>query len=283
MTFLNMADFNPRSLKKLYVPTAGSHKGQNGKVMVIGGSKLFHAASLWALEIASHIVDMVYYASVTENNQVIKESKQQFRNGIVVPRDKIESYIAEADSILIGPGLPRSDGQESGDDDTRALTETLLRAYPHKHWVIDGGSLQTMDPNLIPPEAILTPHPKEFEMLFKDPSVHMSEDKQTLVHDKAKQYNCTIILKGEADIIASPSEITTIAGGNAGLTKGGTGDVLAGLAAALYAKNDAWISATAASYFNKAAAMSLFKSKGYWYNTSELVTAIPTVMKEIVL
>ena len=153
-------------LNQLYLPPKNSHKGQNGKLMIIGGSKLFHGASLWSLKVASRIVDMVYYASVAENNEIVHQAKNQFRKGIVVPRDKIESYIEEADSILIGPGLPRIEGQETGDDDTRKLTERLLTSYPHKKWVIDGGSLQTIDPSRIPPRAILTPHLKEFSTLF---------------------------------------------------------------------------------------------------------------------
>ena len=55
-----MKTFNPKILKELYKPPAGSHKGQNGKLMIIGGSKLFHAASLWSLKVASRIVDMVF-------------------------------------------------------------------------------------------------------------------------------------------------------------------------------------------------------------------------------
>jgi len=63
-------------LKKLYIPPPDSHKGQNGKLMIIGGSHLFHAASLWALEVASRIVDMVFYSSVPENNQIVKKTKE---------------------------------------------------------------------------------------------------------------------------------------------------------------------------------------------------------------
>ena len=58
-------------------------------------------------------------------------------------------------------------GKEEGDDDTKLLTEKLLKKYPNKKWVIDGGSLQMMDLEIIPRSSILTPHKREFEMLFK--------------------------------------------------------------------------------------------------------------------
>src|SRR5579864_8248940 len=104
-----MEKFNPEELKKLYIPPPDSHKGQNGKLLIIGGSHLFHAASLWALNIASRVVDMLFYSSVPENNQIVQELKKEFRNGIVVPRTEIENYAQEADCILIGPGMVRTD------------------------------------------------------------------------------------------------------------------------------------------------------------------------------
>ena len=99
-----MNEFNPKDLKKLYIPPPSSHKGQNGKLMIVGGSELFHGASLWALKIASRIVDMVFYSSVPENNEIVQKAKQEFRDGIVIRRNQIESYIEEADCVLIGPG-----------------------------------------------------------------------------------------------------------------------------------------------------------------------------------
>src|SRR5258708_29254194 len=103
-----MNTFNPEDLKRLYIPASSSHKGQNGRLMIIGGSHLFHAASLWALEIAAKIVDMVFYSSVPENEKIVHDVKEAFRNGMVVPREKIEDYITEADAVLIGPGMVRT-------------------------------------------------------------------------------------------------------------------------------------------------------------------------------
>src|SRR5687767_1377235 len=95
-------------LQQLYKAPSNSHKGQNGKLMVIGGSHLFHAASLWSLKIASRIVDMVFYSSTPENNELVLEAKEEFRDGIIVPRSSIDDYIQEADCVLIGPGMMRS-------------------------------------------------------------------------------------------------------------------------------------------------------------------------------
>lgn len=104
-----MKSFLVADLKKLYIPPPDSHKGQNGKLLIIGGSHLFHAASLWALKVASRIVDMVFYSSVPENNEIVQKAKEEFRDGIVVRREDIESYIEEADCILIGPGMLRNE------------------------------------------------------------------------------------------------------------------------------------------------------------------------------
>ncbi len=272
-----MEEFQKDDLKKLYVPEANSHKGMNGRVLVIGGSHLFHAASLWALKIASRIVDIVYYSSVSENNDIVKQAKREFHDGIVVPRGKLATYIQEADSIVIGPGLPRSEGEEEGDDNTKELTERLLKAYPEKKWVIDGGSLQVISPKLLPKSAILTPHHKEFQTLFGKEATLES------VSEMAHKYGVVILSKGREDIVCSPNECRVIKGGNAGMTKGGTGDVLAGLVGALYAKNNAFLAACAASYFNKMAGEKLYKKVGYYFNASDLVDEIPKVMKELTL
>lgn len=280
---MKMQEFNKQELKNLFIPNPNSHKGQNGKVMVIGGSKLFHAAPLWSLKIASRIVDMVFFSSTEENNQIVQKEKEEFRDGIVVPRNKIPDYIKEADAVLIGPGLPRKEGEEEGDDDTKKLTENLLKSYPNKKWVIDGGSLQTIDPIYIPKNAILTPHVKEFEKLFhlKSRIVNLKSTSEIaeIVQEKARQHECIILLKGPVDIVSNGEKTVSIKGGNAGMTKGGTGDVLAGLVAALYCKNEAFLSACSGSFINKTAGEKLAEKMGLYFNASDLVDEIPQVMK----
>jgi NAD(P)H-hydrate epimerase len=272
-----MEEFNPIDLKKLHIPSLNSHKGQNGKLLLISGSKLFHSSSLWALKVASRIVDMVFYSSVDENNEIVREAKEEFRDGLIIPRSKIENYIKEADCILIGSGLPRKEGEETGDDDTRVLTENLLKKYPEKKWVLDGGSLQTITPDILPANAIITPHSREFRALF---GIDVSKEN---VEKMSKKYGIIVVTKGPEDFICSSEKCVNIKGGNAGMTKGGTGDVLAALIASFYCKNEAFLSACAGSYINKKAGESLFKKVGYYFNSSDLVDEIPKIMKEFLI
>lgn len=301
-----MHEFNQEILKKLYVPPAHSHKGQNGKLLLIGGSHLFHAASLWSLQIASKLVDMVFYASVPENNEIVREAKGEFRNGIVISRENIEDYVKEADVVLIGPGMVREDEVSSSKyqvvsieqineiknegEQTYHLTKYLLQKYPEKKWVIDGGALQMCDPEWLGDlsDVIITPHGREFERLklksqnVKVKSAIQNSKVEEQVEVFAKEYGCTVLLKGEYDMVSDRMQTLKITGGNAGMTKGGTGDVLAGLVAALFAKNEAFLAASSGSYINKKAGEYLFEKVGYGFNSSDLVEAIPVVMKELV-
>ena len=286
-------------LKKIYLPAADSHKGQNGRLLIIGGSKLFHAAGLWALQVASRIVDLVHYASVAEDNRLVAKLKKEFRNGIVIPRREIESYISEDDCILIGPGMVRSAAPlrtglkitspaeiEKIEDEgmqTYLLTEYLLKKYVYKKWVIDAGALQMMEPEWTPPGAILTPHTREFMTIYLKSGLPKEKPTEEKIRFFSRKYNCLILLKGEKDQVVYKDRMIAIPGGNAGMTKGGTGDVLAGLAAALYCKSDAWISAAAASFINKKAGEELFKKTGYWFNASDLADQIPETMKKLLL
>lgn len=253
-------------LKQVHMPVSDSHKGQNGKLLLIGGSRLFHAASLWSLTVASRIVDLVHYASVPDNNKIVQQAKKEFRNGIVIRREDIHDYIQEDDVILIGPGMERT-------KETEELTNSLITQYPTKQWVIDAGALQMITPVNIPKNAILTPHRQEFARVFGNASVA----------DSAKKYHCIIVLKGPIDIVTNGVETKEITGGNAGMTKGGTGDVLAGLIAALACTNDPYVAALEGSNINKAAGDELYKSVGPFFNATDLANQIPKTMKKLLL
>lgn len=288
-------------LADFQMPLAESHKGENGKALIIGGSQLFHASVLWSAEIASHFVDLLHFASTNENNELLMKMKVIFRNGIVIPQREIPGYIEEDESILIGPGMVRTklDKQnqpvipfeeifELKDEGkiTYHITRHILQRYPDKRFVLDAGALQMMDPDWLTQlncKPILTPHQLEFKRLFgvavKSLPFHK---KVAVVKQHAKEYNAIIVLKAVKDIITDGEKTYIVEGGNQGLTKGGTGDILAGLATALFTKHDALFSAVLASYLLKRSADELADEMGYWFNITNLIDKIPATLKQLV-
>ncbi len=275
---------NPNDIKffveKIQLPMKNSHKGQNGKMLIVGGSQLFHSASLWSAEVASHFVDMVHYCSTEENNEIFLSLKKKFRNGIVVSRKDVDSYAEEDDVILVGPGLERT-------KETKDLVDSMLKNHSTKRFVLDAGALQMMNTDLLKKltqPAIVTPHQKEFEGMFKFSITDQSlEQIAASVRCTAEEEDCIILLKAIHDFVSDGSDEYVIEGGNQGLTKGGTGDILAGLAASFYVRSDGLSSAICASYVLKKTADELFKSRGYWYNNSDILDTIPKVVNSIFL
>jgi len=270
--------FAENELAKLYKPKQNSVKQDNGQVTIIGGSRLFHGALILSLKTAARVVDMVFFASPEPSvGRVAEKLKSQLSSFIWVPWEKVEEYIKKSDAVLVGPGFLRYHQSQNSQCDeacqqTREITEGFLKKFPDKHWAIDAGSLQTMNPDFIPQNAILTPNRKEFERLFGLPM-----DQKNLLQ-MAEKHRCIIVGKGVETVVVSPQESVSVRGGNAGLTKGGTGDVLAGLTVALAAKNPPFLAACAASLIVKKAAEELFKKVGFAYNADDLAEKIPEVL-----
>ncbi len=289
--------------KKIHLPERRSHKGQNGKVLVVGGSRLFHAAPVWTANAASYIVDMVHLAVGDLNQKVLIQTKARFWSGIVVPFSDLLSYLREDDVVIIGPGIPR--GRISDDfkklcpsldfdqilrleDEVEfyyALIFFLFKNFPEKKFLIDAGALQIMEPEWLDylEQKILTPHQREFSSFF---GVDLQQDfvyNISAVERLARSGKMTILLKKIQDYISDGKGSLVLEGGNAGLTKGGTGDVLSGLVGGLWAKSSALASAAIGSFVLKKTAEELFLQKGYWYNIDDLLANFSKVLKETLL
>jgi NAD(P)H-hydrate epimerase len=274
---------------QLRLPNPQSHKGQNGKLLIVGGSRLFHAASLWSAQVAAHLVDMVFYASVDENNQLIKIAKNNFRDGIVIERAQIMEYASEADVILLGPGLTRgsverellaqilSQGQDltptQWQESTYLITNFLLARFPQAKFVLDAGALQMVEIEYLTQTCILTPHQLEWQQL---------RDKAKTPEEQNKLDQTVILSKNVTDKIYQGGQLQVeIRGGNAGLTKGGSGDALAGLVAGLYAYNDALTACEWASTTVKTAADTLYREWGPFYTTTQVARQAPRTLWQL--
>jgi len=262
-----------------------SHKGQNGRLLVIGGSKLFHASIFWAADVASKIVDLVHFTSpAMENNDLVRQKvKAGFWSGIVIPFEQIDEYIAEDDCIVIGPGMPREEGLMEGEEATATIVNRLVSKHQSKKWVIDGGALQEIDPTLLTNSHIITPHQGEWQrLLHKEKDELQADGEREMVLEYSKRHQgVAVVLKGARDVVGNEIGVVKIEGGNEGMTKGGTGDVLAGLIGALYCTNEPMVAAILGSYINKKAGEALYEDKGPYFSAGDLVNQVPTSMAEI--
>jgi len=260
--------FQKEELSQLWQPKEDSNGEDNGQVTIIGGSSLFHGAPMFAVKAASRIVDMVFFGS-TERDL---EKVAKVNSFIWVPWEEIDEYVAKSDAVLIGPGMMRyrRTMEDGGGEITKKVTKGLLEKFPDKKWVIDGGSLQVMEAGWIPQNAVVTPNKKEYQMLF-------GEEKP---EDAAKNYKCVIVSKGPVAYVTDGETTYEIKGGNAGLTKGGTGDVLAGIIVGLLAKNPPLLAAAAGTYLIKKTAEVLYEKVGYNFNADDVSERVFEVLKK---
>ena len=237
-------------------PEKGSHKGQNGVVLIIGGSRTYHGAPVLAARAACRFCDLVYFASTEENNALVRKMKLGTANVICVPKSKFGFALKHATCVLVGNGM-------DADAKTRAVVSRILKSG--KRCVLDAAALRVLPVKLLHKDAILTPHAREFEACF---GIAGNEENAAAM---SKKYGCSILLKGVQDVVASGGKVTRVKGGNAGMTKGGTGDVLAGLCAALFSQcGEPLRAAYTASYINKRAGELLYRHYRYNFSSEDL-------------
>ena len=251
-----------------------SHKGDNGKVAIIGGSKHMHGAPiLSALSAEASGVDLVYICLPHHHEDVAKAASLNVQvypfAGEEIGKKDVEHIVellATMDSAVIGPGISKEASVISILDDVIAEASCSL--------VLDATALQMNTLELVRGKhAVLTPHLGELERM---------NIPQESLSNIARETETTIVLKGAVDIVTKlDGTQTEIAGGNAGLTVGGTGDVLAGLIAGLIAQGHAHdYACDHACRTMKAAATGLYENFGYSFTAKNVIEQIPSLVHD---
>ncbi|MBD3389815.1 NAD(P)H-hydrate dehydratase [Candidatus Micrarchaeota archaeon] len=241
-------------LRKLNLPKKDSHKAENGKLLVVGGGREYHGAPFFSINAAKRFCDLVYFMPGSPAPNIL----HSIRN---IPEAIISSGFPDADCALYGPGLGSSKFPFS------KVSERYEKI------VIDGDGLRKIRRNSLE-GCILTPHEKEFEDLSGAPATPKE------VKRFAAENSCTILKKGKVDIITDGKKMVKNRKGNAGMTKGGTGDVLSGLTAALFCMNSPLVAAASAAFLTGYAGDLLFKKQKYAYCASDLAEALPLAFKK---
>ncbi|MDE1829808.1 MAG: NAD(P)H-hydrate dehydratase [Thaumarchaeota archaeon] len=260
-----------------------SRKGENGKVMVLGGSYLYHGApilsSLAALRAGADLV----YTCVPKIN--VAATRAYSPNLIVIPlvdakltrgaaRKLVGIIPKELDSATIGMGLGIQDREA-----LKMLVKDLL----------DRALMLSLDASALVPEILpeikdkkvtVTPHAGEFKRLFGEPVPYNIKQRTAAVQKHAKENGITILLKGPTDIISDGTQTFLNPKNLASMTVGGTGDVLSGVVAAMLSKNrKPTEAASAAAFVNGKAGAMAQKKNGLHIVATDLLDFIPAAIR----
>ena len=217
-----------------------SHKGDYGRVLIVGGSRgktgAAHLAAVGALRSGAGLVSVatplssqpIVAAMGAEYMTVPLEETSDGR----VAADAIHASLRlEQDVIAVGPGLG------TGTEVTRFVHDLIERS--EAPLVLDADALNAIasDPDRLQSgregrAIIITPHPGEMARLLNTSPDAVQANRLDLARDFAAQHQIYVVLKGYRTLVATPDGKVFINPlGNPGMATGGTGDVLTGVLA----------------------------------------------------
>lgn len=219
------------SLGPLSAPRAAdAHKGDFGRVLVVGGGPGMPGAARLAAEAAARCgAGLVSVATHPQHAAFLNAGRPELMVQAIQSADGLADLLAPANVIVIGPGLGRSDW-------SRRLLEAVLDS--DLPLVVDADALNLLarDP-LRRDNWILTPHPGEAARLLRLSSTQIQQDRFAAVTKLQAQFGGVAILKGPGTLVtqgAAPMRLC--AHGNPAMASAGMGDVLSGVIAALQAQ-----------------------------------------------
>jgi len=202
------------------------HKGTFGTVQLVCGSDLMTGAAAFACKGALKSGVGLVYLSLPE------KARQILQSTIYEPVYTMPDAMVDVYAQVVGPGLGVR---------TPSVWKNLCRPI---RTVVDADAVRLiakreLEEGVTLPmrKMLLTPHPAEFGSLIEKRAKEVEDDRFRLARDYAVRKQCVLLLKGKYTLIALPDgRILVNRTGNSGLSKGGSGDVLAGFAGGLLAQ-----------------------------------------------
>lgn len=261
-------------------PDDTSHKGDNGVVLVVAGSiPLAGAPHYVALGAYRTGADLVHVATPPEAAAAVRAwgpdalVHETGRGHRLAPDalPAIDALLDRCASVVVGPGLGTHPA-------TLAAVHLVLEAAADRDLpiVVDADGLDAVDDDLLARHGrrmVLTPHAREFEDLAGKAATRSN------VAAYAKAHGVTVLRKGSVDVVSDGATTRECHRGHPTMTVGGTGDVLAGIVAALLAKGaPAFDAACSASYLSKAAGEVAAAVRSYGATAVDVAEAIPAIL-----
>jgi NAD(P)H-hydrate epimerase len=244
------------------------NKGERGRVMIIGGSRGLSGAPVLSAEAALHSGSGLVYLAVPDGIRNLIEHKLTDAVKVGLPQTTRwvlgKNSVSETISCLnkvraaaLGPGIGR-------DSETGEYVKMVLQDY-QGNIVIDADALYPLDDLFLKKNGrlnwILTPHEGEMARLCGISQETVREQRWELAVQKAKDWNCILVLKGASTIVAAPEQVYLNLTGNPGIAVGGSGDVLTGLLASLLAQGMSPVEAACSAVFIHGRTGDLLKQK----------------------
>jgi hydroxyethylthiazole kinase-like uncharacterized protein yjeF len=266
--------------------TASAHKGDFGRLLVIGGSEVFSGApalvSLAALRTGADIVYLAAPAktayavsSVSPNLITLKLKGDHLTAGNVTA---LQPYLETIDAVVMGPGI----GLHA---ETREFVKACVTAVESagKPLLLDADGLKAFAEfkRQLKVPLVLTPHAGEYAILTGRNLSGNLEERSAEVQETAAELKAVVLLKGQVDVVCDAKRVKLNFTGNPGMTVGGTGDVLSGIVGALLAqKADPFEAAVAGAFVNGAAGDFVAGDIGYHLVATDLLKWIPRVLDD---
>lgn len=270
-------------VKELVVPRLlSSKKGDNGIVLVVGGNKFYHGAPILSSMAALRSGTDVVYTAVPRSNIVAVRSFSP--NIIAFPLSDDKLTMGSANRLLaMIPKKPHAAAIGMGMTIARpeALHSMINRLKTNgTRLLLDASSLfPTVLKEICGTDTIITPHAGEFKRIFGEDAGIDEKERISNVYKNAKEYDITILLKGQTDIISDGDRIAINKIHNCAMTVGGTGDILSGLTAGILTKLKSYESSILGVYFNGIAGNLAYDKVGLHMVATDLLDRLPNAMK----
>ena len=268
------------------------NKYSAGKVFTVAGSFTYPGAGLLSSNAAFKVgagasilafpKSLAAIAHSQHDHQLIVNKYDDGETGYLCSHnvESLSSAIAKTDVICIGPGLGR-------ELETIVAIRRIVKTYEEKFFVLDADALFALDwsaKRQLLPNMIVTPHTGEFAGMMNISTDSLRKNIFGYGSMFSKMFKCILVLKDYRTMIFAPDgSAYVIPAGNSGLAKFGSGDVLSGVIAGLFAQTkDALSAALCGVYIHGLAADILKERKSiYGYTASDVLETLPEAIKFI--
>lgn len=268
----------PGDMLRYPIPSGNSHKGCNGRLLIIGGGPYFGAPAMSGMAAMRIGADLVRIAAPSSVSRIIASFSPVLMitelSGDLLKATHVNALLelsADFDAVLIGPGL-------GNDDDTRNAVRSFISSC-RTPMVLDADALSSADAACLSSNTprVLTPHRSEFAGLGGKLDGILVDNADTL----ASELNSVILLKGAEDIITDGRRHRFNETGTPAMTSAGTGDVLAGIVAGLLSKGmTAFDAACLGAYICGKAGEYAFDKRSYGLTATDVIDRISKVLLE---